>query len=146
MLSRASVHCQGRSLFRPLGSPGDTGGPLSTSDDEDNFIKRPRVAVTLLLLTGQEAQLSGPLEQPGSAPLGDLGIFVADLPYWLRVFCPIVKAEMAIFHSNSGFSADYSITFRTSFTLRQLAICKIGTAVRANLERCRDLSVGDSPI
>jgi len=27
--ARASVRCQGRSLFRPLGSPGGTGGSLS---------------------------------------------------------------------------------------------------------------------
>src|SRR3954471_5491891 len=25
---RTSVHCPGRSLFRPVGSPGGTGGPL----------------------------------------------------------------------------------------------------------------------
>lgn len=31
MLSHASVHCQGRSLFRPLGSPGGTGGPHQTT-------------------------------------------------------------------------------------------------------------------
>ena len=29
VLAHASVHCQGRSLFRPLGSPGGTGGSLS---------------------------------------------------------------------------------------------------------------------
>jgi len=28
----ASAHCQGRSLFRPLDSPGGTGGPLSSED------------------------------------------------------------------------------------------------------------------
>ncbi len=35
--ARASVLCQGRSLFRPLDSPRDKGGPLSIAD-EDNFI------------------------------------------------------------------------------------------------------------
>ena len=39
--SHASAHCQGRSLFRPLDSPGDTGGPLFM---EDTYMKRLRVA------------------------------------------------------------------------------------------------------
>src|SRR5215216_6336311 len=37
MLAHASVHCQGRSLFRPLGSPGGTGGPASNFEG-NNFI------------------------------------------------------------------------------------------------------------
>jgi len=32
--ARASVRCQGRSLFRPLGSPGGTGGSLSNQRGE----------------------------------------------------------------------------------------------------------------
>lgn len=31
-VAHASAHCQGRSLFRPLDSPGDTGGPLFSED------------------------------------------------------------------------------------------------------------------
>ncbi len=39
---RASLHCQGSSLFMPLDSPGGTGG--SRHPCGNNFSKRPRVA------------------------------------------------------------------------------------------------------
>lgn len=54
-LTRASVRCQGRSLFRPLGSPRGRGGPLSYYE-EDNFIKRLRVAATLIQLSGADCR------------------------------------------------------------------------------------------
>src|ERR1700674_5903453 len=38
----ASLHCQGRSLFSPIASPGDTGGPRPLSGD--NFSTQRRVA------------------------------------------------------------------------------------------------------
>jgi hypothetical protein len=41
----------------------------SPTSEGNNFMKRHRVAVTDLLLSGQKAELSGPLEQMGSAAL-----------------------------------------------------------------------------
>ena len=64
-VAHASVHCQGRSSFRPLGSPGGTGGSTQQRGNNSTIKKRLRVAVTPVLLSGQEAKLSGPLEQPG---------------------------------------------------------------------------------
>src|SRR4030095_8942270 len=47
-LARASVLCQGRSLFRPLGSPGGTGGPLSKATmrttSESDLVSQQRYA------------------------------------------------------------------------------------------------------
>ncbi|WP_207627081.1 hypothetical protein, partial [Photorhabdus stackebrandtii] len=39
----ASFHCQGRSLFKPLDSPGDTGGSLRLRRG-NNFYRQLRVA------------------------------------------------------------------------------------------------------
>ena len=43
----ASFHCQGRSLFGPLDSPGDMGGSLHIRGN--NFNRQPRVANLQLL-------------------------------------------------------------------------------------------------
>ena len=67
--SRASVLCPGRSLFRPVGSPGGTGGlrfvdpPFSM---RDNSKLRPRVAVT-------PCRSAAVAQRPSAAPAGSAG-------------------------------------------------------------------------
>lgn len=60
-LARASVHCQGRSLFRPLGSPGGTGGSASSFEGNNFISKSDIVSQERLKLTGgwARAQPSG---------------------------------------------------------------------------------------